>query len=698
MKRLRSKANPADDPDYVTKAYFPGVSNVLEIKPDNRKKERQTVKSSPYYVKKCKTNPGRGGCTQSSYKDLKLGKKYQRESQKNLDAQLQSFQRPETNLMKNDAGVEKSKLCGGNGNLGGTIESSFDKQPIDLCQAEMDIRQNSKSIGLLVEEKASNNCNNNSEVPLIRIKQEEVSNEELIRNEMFDIVNYQEKYNICSTLKFELPELNSNNLKPATSPRSPDMSCDYISNASDKNFFSSGNIPNCLPHSEQEESKFFEVQSNLTIIPEEDKLKDSIYEVEVEQQNELESKTTSQYGGHKDSCLRLLLSGENEENQHNTMMNSCTNTSNSSPGLAPMLSVSSLPAQQNFNYLPVTQNFPAGQDFSNLNLAKTNQEMPWIPLGLPTQSPSSVSPDWSTHYLCPSSQLSYNTPLPSYPHPFPLGNPPGRCWNQNVPPTYKQNIQSPNNSFSDLNVMSGPFVKTPQNCYLLHSMLHPSTPYSFLPNQKPFATNLNIQDLPSKSKSYQNVNDLPVSMPCTGPPTSKKLPFTENEMQEDCLLKENSKSQDNFCITILAADVKLIDHHRTKDYFPVFQNHQIPKTVSGSPKVEFILSKYIDFLLLENEGITEISKAFTPATRLFSDEDEYVLDVANKRINFPSIKFVEFMQRHFPDINMQSINFLIGPFHFSSAQKLDTNEKIMQDCFFHFQQLRTRMRENLATY
>ncbi|KAL4221577.1 hypothetical protein ACF0H5_019834 [Mactra antiquata] len=74
-----------------------------------------------------------------------------------------------------------------------------------------------------------------------------------------------------------------------------------------------------------------------------------------------------------------------------------------------------------------------------------------------------------------------------------------------------------------------------------------------------------------------------------------------------------------------------------------------------SPKT--LLTKYIDFLIVENEQITEISKSTNPPVDIYVTEDMYFMDSLKFHVPFPSRKFVEWVANFYPRLNFNNMKF-----------------------------------------
>ncbi|GFO05802.1 hypothetical protein PoB_003230700 [Plakobranchus ocellatus] len=91
-----------------------------------------------------------------------------------------------------------------------------------------------------------------------------------------------------------------------------------------------------------------------------------------------------------------------------------------------------------------------------------------------------------------------------------------------------------------------------------------------------------------------------------------------------------------------------------KDLYPV-------STVNmHSLKASHIVSWYIDYLIHENEHLTQISRAFSLPVNLFHSDDFYFMESLKKKVHFPSLKFLTWMQQNLPSINVSAVDFTEG--------------------------------------
>ncbi|XP_059143583.1 uncharacterized protein LOC131930936 isoform X2 [Physella acuta] len=111
-------------------------------------------------------------------------------------------------------------------------------------------------------------------------------------------------------------------------------------------------------------------------------------------------------------------------------------------------------------------------------------------------------------------------------------------------------------------------------------------------------------------------------------------------------------------------------------------------------KASHIVSWYIDYLIHENEHLTQISRAFSLPVNLFHSDDFYFMDSLKKKVHFPSLKFLSWMQQNLPSINVNAIDFHEGRPPALSTWNQDwfwqnkSRRDIIHDVFFYFQHRR----------
>ncbi|BFZ23356.1 hypothetical protein BsWGS_26395 [Bradybaena similaris] len=111
-------------------------------------------------------------------------------------------------------------------------------------------------------------------------------------------------------------------------------------------------------------------------------------------------------------------------------------------------------------------------------------------------------------------------------------------------------------------------------------------------------------------------------------------------------------------------------------------------------KASHIVSWYIDYLIHENEHLTQISRAFSLPVNLFLSDDFYFMDSLKKKVHFPSLKFLSWMQQNLPSINVNAIDFHEGRPPVVSTCNQDwfwqnkSRRDIIHDVFFYFQHRR----------
>lgn len=111
-----------------------------------------------------------------------------------------------------------------------------------------------------------------------------------------------------------------------------------------------------------------------------------------------------------------------------------------------------------------------------------------------------------------------------------------------------------------------------------------------------------------------------------------------------------------------------------------------------------LMTKYIDFLISENEQITEISKSVNPPVDVYVKEDMLFMETLRYKHPFPSKKFVEYVASFYPCLNFMDMKFkgrkpVIPPNDQPRLIPADTRPKqvILDDVFFYFQRERMRV-------
>ncbi|KAL3861076.1 hypothetical protein ACJMK2_007162 [Sinanodonta woodiana] len=109
------------------------------------------------------------------------------------------------------------------------------------------------------------------------------------------------------------------------------------------------------------------------------------------------------------------------------------------------------------------------------------------------------------------------------------------------------------------------------------------------------------------------------------------------------------------------------------------------------PKV--LVGKYIDFLIMENEQLTEISKSLSVPKDIYVTEDMYFMDSLKSRNNFPSKKLIDWVCDFYPKLDVLSMQFKgmhpSGIPHpcYSADNGIDCRptQQILEDTFYFFQ-------------
>ncbi|XP_064610689.1 uncharacterized protein LOC135474927 [Liolophura sinensis] len=104
---------------------------------------------------------------------------------------------------------------------------------------------------------------------------------------------------------------------------------------------------------------------------------------------------------------------------------------------------------------------------------------------------------------------------------------------------------------------------------------------------------------------------------------------------------------------------------------PVFKNLPPP----GLQRTKFLVSTYIDYLVEENERITDMSKAFTPPTYLFLEEEQYVLQAHKEEVPFPSNRFSRWIKQYFPQVDAISVPEGKSKENSTNISRLNLSEK-----------------------
>lgn len=108
---------------------------------------------------------------------------------------------------------------------------------------------------------------------------------------------------------------------------------------------------------------------------------------------------------------------------------------------------------------------------------------------------------------------------------------------------------------------------------------------------------------------------------------------------------------------------------------PVFKNLPPP----GLQRTKFLVSTYIDYLVEENERITDMSKAFTPPTYLFLEEEQYVLQAHKEEVPFPSSRFSRWIKQYFPQVDAISVPEGKSKENSTNISRLNLSEKSFDD-------------------
>ena len=108
--------------------------------------------------------------------------------------------------------------------------------------------------------------------------------------------------------------------------------------------------------------------------------------------------------------------------------------------------------------------------------------------------------------------------------------------------------------------------------------------------------------------------------------------------------------------------------------------------VSMAPKT--LIGKYIDFLILENEQITEISKSVSQPIDIYVTEDMYFMDTLKCRVPYPSKKFMEWVRSFYPKLKLQNMRFHGMPGKHGDLPRGEDKrqtQQVLEDIFYYFQ-------------
>ena len=114
-----------------------------------------------------------------------------------------------------------------------------------------------------------------------------------------------------------------------------------------------------------------------------------------------------------------------------------------------------------------------------------------------------------------------------------------------------------------------------------------------------------------------------------------------------------------------------------------------PSEITNMPP-KALITKYIDFLIVENEQITDISKSVNPPVDIYVTEDMYFMDSLKYQVPWPSKKLVEWVSNFYPKLNFFSMKFK-GKYPTvpmkGSLMKADPRptQQILEDTFYYFQ-------------
>ncbi|XP_041378567.1 uncharacterized protein LOC121390730 [Gigantopelta aegis] len=157
---------------------------------------------------------------------------------------------------------------------------------------------------------------------------------------------------------------------------------------------------------------------------------------------------------------------------------------------------------------------------------------------------------------------------------------------------------------------------------------------------------------------------------------------------------KRSHSNTDHSASVTSSSTKKACHSPTEEDSKGYVNYQIASTIH-TLKPRHIVSWYIDFLIKENENITDMSHSYSIPAGIFDDRDFYFMESLLKRMSFPTKKFANWMQVNFPSININAIdfsegrrrqqNFIIDEAKYWSER---TQVDIINEVFYHFQSVR----------
>ncbi|KAL5015356.1 hypothetical protein ScPMuIL_009626 [Solemya velum] len=106
-----------------------------------------------------------------------------------------------------------------------------------------------------------------------------------------------------------------------------------------------------------------------------------------------------------------------------------------------------------------------------------------------------------------------------------------------------------------------------------------------------------------------------------------------------------------------------------------------------------LMSQYIEFLIEENEQITEMSQSFSIPVDIIVTEDLYIMDIARKDTPFPTPKFLDWVHKCYPRIDVQSFIYRQARFTKEREMRRYYNynmppRQLLEDTFFYFQRKR----------
>lgn len=182
------------------------------------------------------------------------------------------------------------------------------------------------------------------------------------------------------------------------------------------------------------------------------------------------------------------------------------------------------------------------------------------------------------------------------------------------------------------------------------------------------------KNIDRESKQQQNENSSQRKHPKTSKYTTDEIPkVPPQKPMIDGMLQKYA--------TVMPKDEMHGGKHK---YFVVN-----PSEITSMPPKSLII-KYINFLILENEQITKISRSSNPPVDIYVTEDMYFMDNLKSNAPFPSMKFIEWVANLYPRLNVFEMKFKGNyPQVRREGQHLKPDprptQQILEDIFYCFQ-------------